>query len=138
MVYCKLVCRNAAPSTSPYSSTQQKIIRIKSGDEKYLCFGIFEECCVPDENKAGVLIDGLICDYLRSDIVSQITIDITVDYEIIDSTGDTIQVGHVDVTKITGFKIKVFALTPGYYTLRLTTTAVYSTITTTIPMVVSG
>ncbi len=138
MAYCKLICTNTASYSSPYFDTSQRLIRLISGDEKYLCFRIFEECCVPDENKAGVLIDGLICDYLRSDIVLQIIIDVTVDYEIIDSAGDTIQVGHVDVTNIIEFKIKVFALTPGYYTLRLTTTAVYSTISTTIPMVVSG
>ena len=138
MAYCKLICTNTASYSSPYFDTSQRLIRLTSGDEKYLCFGIFEECCLPDENKAGVLIDGLICDYLRSDIVSQITIDITVDYEIIDSIGDTIQVGHVDVTDIIEFKIKILALTPGYYTLRLTTTAIYSTISTTIPMVVSG
>ena len=138
MAYCKLICTNTASYSSPYFDTSQRLIRLISGDEKYLCFGIFEECCLPDEHKAGVLIDGLICDYLRSDIVPQIIIDVTVDYEIIDSTGDTIQVGHVDVTNIVEFKIKIFALTPGYYTLRLTTTAVYSTISTTIPMVVSG
>ena len=138
MAYCKLICTNAAPYSSPYFDTSQRVIRLISGNEKYLCFGIFEECCLPDENKEGVLIDGLICDYLRSDIVPQITKDVTVDYEIIDSIGDTIQVGHVDVTDIIEFNIKILALTPGYYTLRLTTTAVYSTITTTIPMVVSG
>ena len=138
MAYCKLICTNTASYSSPYFDTSQRLIRLISGDEKYLCFGIFEECCLPDDNKAGVLIDGLICDYLRSDIVSHITIDVTVDYEIIDSIGDSIQVGHVDVTNIVEFKIKILALTPGYYTLRLTTTAVYSTISTTIPMVVSG
>ena len=138
MAYCKLICTNAAPYSSPYFDTSQRLIRLTSGDEKYLCFRIFEECCVPDEYQASVLIDGLICDYLRSDIVPHITIDVTVDYKIIDSIGDTIQAGYVDVTQITGFKIKVFALTPGYYTLHLTTTAVYSTISTTIPVVVSG
>lgn len=138
MAYCKLICTNAAPYSSPYFDTSQRLIRLISGDEKYLCFGIFEECCLPDEHKAGVLIDGLICDYLRSDIVPHITTDVTVDYKIVDSIGDTIQAGYVDVTQITGFKIKILALTPGYYTLHLTTTTVYSTITTTIPMVVSG
>lgn len=138
MAYCKLICTNVAQYSSPYFDTSQRLIRLISGDEKYLCFRIFEECCVPDEYQANVLIDGLICDYLRSDIVPHLTIDVMVDYEITDSIGDTIQVGHVDVTDIIGFKIKIFALTPGYYTLRLTTTAVYSTITTTIPVVVSG
>ena len=139
MVYCKLVCRNAAAVTSPYCSTQQKLIKLRSGDERYLCFDIFEECCLPEEYRAGVLIESLRCDYLLSDIVSPITvIDVTVEYEIIDSIGDTIQEGSIDVTEIAGFEIKVSALTPGYYTLHLTTTTVYSTITTTIPVVVSG
>ena len=138
MAYCKLICTNVAQYSSPYFDTSQRLIRLISGDEKYLCFRIFEECCVPDEYQASVLIDGLICDYLLSDIVPHLTIDVTVGYKIIDSIGDTVQVGHIDVTNIVEFKIKVLALTPGYYTLRLATTAVYSTITTTIPMVVSG
>ncbi|MFA5744519.1 MAG: hypothetical protein WC936_06925 [Candidatus Nanoarchaeia archaeon] len=138
MAYCKLICTNVAQYSSPYFDTSQRLIRLISGDEKYLCFRIFEECCVPDEYQASVLIDGLICDYLLSDIVPHLTIDVTVGYKIIDSIGDTIQEGYIDVTDIIGFKIKIFALASGYYTLHLTTTTVYSAITTTIPVVVSG
>jgi len=138
MAYCKLICTNAAPYLSPYFDTSQRLIRLISGDEKYLCFEIFDECCLPDEHPPGVLIGSLRCDYLRSDIVPQITIDVTVHHEIIDSVGDTIQEGYILVSKSAGFKIKILALTPGYYTLNLTTTTVYSAITTTIPVVVSG
>jgi hypothetical protein len=139
MVYCKLVCRNAADSSSPYYSTQQKLIRLRSGDVRYICFDIFEECCIPVEYRSGVVLEGLLCDFMRSDYVIPITLlDITLTYELYDGVGDTIQEGEFDISGLTTFEIKVLSLNPGYYTLHLTVESPYSTITTTIPVVVSG
>jgi len=139
MVYCKLVCRNAAAATSPYCSTQQKLIKLRSGDERYMCFDIFEECCIPDEYRTGVVLEGLLCDFMRSDYVIPIVLlNVDLTYELYDEVGDTIQEGEMDISGLTKFEIKVLSLNPGYYTLHLTVESPYSTITTTIPVVVSG
>ena len=139
MVYCKLVCRNAAAVTSPYCSTQQKLIKLRSGDERYMCFDIFEECCIPDEYRTGVVLEGLLCDFMRSDYVIPIVLlNVDLTYELYDEVGDTIQEGEMDISGLTKFEIKVLSLNPGYYTLHLTVESPYSTITTTIPVVVSG
>ena len=141
MAYCKLICTNAAPYSSPYFDTSQRLIRLVSGNEKYLCFDIVTDCCVPTLPRDDITLLDFRCDFMKSDVVStfihkQDTIS-TLSYSIY-NYDEVLQQGVKDISELTSFKIKVDALNPGKYEMQLTIDTAYSSVSTRFPMVVSG
>jgi hypothetical protein len=141
MAYCKLICTNAAPYSSPYFDTSQRLIRLISGNEKYLCFDIVTDCCVPTLPSEDITLLDFRCDFMRSDVISTFihepyTIS-TLSYSIYDYDG-VLQQGVKDISELTSFKIRVGALNPGKYEMQLTIDTSYSSVSTRFPMVVSG
>lgn len=142
MAYCKLICTNAAPYSSPYFDTSQRVIRLISGNEKYLCFDIVTDCCVPPIRIGeDITLLDFRCDIMKSDLISTFIYEphaiSTLSYTIYDYD-EILQQGVKDISELTSFKIKVDALNPGKYEIQLMIDTPYSSVSTRFPMVVSG
>lgn len=142
MAYCKLICTNAAPYSSPYFDTSQRVIRLISGNEKYLCFDIVTDCCVPTiKTGEDITLLDFRCDIMKSDVISTFIYEphviSTLSYTIYDYD-EILQQGVKDISDLTSFKIKVDALNPGKYEMQLMIDTPYSSVSTRFPMVVSG
>ena len=142
MAYCKLICTNASPYSSPYFDTSQRVIRLISGNEKYLCFDIVTDCCVPPiQTSEDITLLDFRCDIMKSDVISTFIYEphiiSTLSYTIYDYD-EILQQGVKDISELTSFKIKVDALNPGKYEIQLMIDTPYSSVSTRFPMVVSG
>lgn len=142
MAYCKLICTNAAPYSSPYFDTSQRVIRLISGNEKYLCFDIVTDCCAPPiRTGEDITLLDFRCDIMKSDVISTFIYEphviSTLSYTIYDYD-EILQQGVKDISDLTSFKIKVDALNPGKYEIQLMVDTPYSSVSTRFPMVVSG
>lgn len=145
MAYCILKFANASPYSSPYFDTSQRVIRLVSGNEKYLCFDIVTDCCVPGLPSKDITLSDFRCDFMKSDMKSDMILTViyeppdisTLSYTIYDYD-EVLQQGVKDISEMTSFKIKVEALNPGKYEMQLTIDTPHSSVSTIFPMVVSG
>lgn len=142
MAYCKLICTNVAQYSSPYFDTSQRLIRLISGNEKYLCFDIVTDCCAPTiPTGEDITLLDFRCDIMKSDVISTFIYEphviSTLSYTIYDYD-EILQQGVKDISDLTSFKIKVDALNPGKYEMQLMIDTPYSSVSTRFPMVVSG
>ena len=141
MAYCKLICKNAAPYSSPYFDTSQRVIRLVSGNEKYLCFDIVTDCCAPTLPSEDITLSDFRCDFMKSDMILTFIYEphaiSTLSYTIYDCD-EVLQQGVKDISELTSFKIKVGALNPGKYEIQLMIDTLYSSVSTRFPIVVSG